>query len=260
MMLLSVGFVWAYVDRSEIRPQLPNDNVSVMSDGSSYTEGLYYMGDTVGLSEYDYPRNAHFKFIQVYENTGSIHITYMRTQTGVQDTRTMFYNFYDPTASSWIDNVGVDAMDATNFGKNGFGDIFLTGDGRAIISAHLNTTSPLISKYGIEDSYLSASFTHYDSPSGPATGSCYYPSVLQTSEGFIFICTDGDGTDPDTNYVFYSSDGTTWNQVFAISQVFPERFDLDYNPAINTAVIAYFEEGGTNESSAIKYRISTDGG
>ncbi|GEM_PF-3807576 len=264
VLLLGVGFVWA-IDKPAkdvLRDEVPASN-EVVEPGDQ----VYFLGDQVGTSEYDYPRNGNFKFIVSYPAGNSIHITYMRRVTGVQDTRSMFYNFYDPALNSWLDNVGVDAMDYANNGYNGFGGISLLGDGRAVITTHLNSFG-LVGKYSVEDTYLSGAFTQYDMPTVPPNNLCRSPDLFFAGTNWVAICNDN-GNPVNNTYILTSSDGTAWDTVLVVSDAkWIERWMYDYNPQANVAVVAYFEST-TPESNnpyiwwgspAIKYIVSTDGG
>ena len=257
-MLALVGFTWAYTPKYkpvEVTPDMKPSGKAVK------VPHLFWLGDQVGTTEYDYPNNSWFKDIAVYPSGGSVHITYMRLETGSQDTRSMFYNFYD--GSAWIDNVGVDAMNSGTEGRNGFGSLDLLSDGRALISAHMNDQG-LIGKFALENGYLDGSFTLGNMPNAPVNNACYYAKIFVAGSNLIAICQDGDGTDPDTNLVFYSDDnGATWNQVTSfddMSDVFPERYAYDYNANTGTAVIAYFSNLTWDDRAAIRFRISNDNG
>jgi len=261
MLLLSVGFVWA-IDKPAkdiLKDEVPTSN-EVVEPG----ERVYFLGDQVGTTEYDYPRNANYKFIVSYPAGNSIHITYMRRVTGVQDTRSMFYNYYDPAVGAWLDNVGVDAMDYANNGYNGFGGISILGDGRTVITSHLNEFN-LVGKYAVEDAYLSGAFTQNDMPAVPPNDLCRSPDLFFAGTNWVALCHDN----TDTLYVLTSADGAAWDTVLKAPDImWIERWMYDYNPQANVAVVAYFEattDASNNPyiwwgSPAIKYIVSTDGG
>ncbi|MCX7948162.1 MAG: T9SS type A sorting domain-containing protein [candidate division WOR-3 bacterium] len=234
--------------------------VSQRSINSNFNE---VKNDTAGKSDYDYPRNASYRWIAVSKNGLNIHFAYMNRGTS-GSIRKEFYNFFDASTGSWLDPTGV-GVEAVPDNGNGFGTLSLLANNAALISAHV---PPSLQARAVRDqSEGAASFSAPINLPNTAAGNCRSPFIYAIDDNNWILWCRKDGAGTNNEVLFRTTDGgSTWTSEGALpietDQGFLERgtiISAVNNPNLVVWVIAR-ESDTASYDPGLYYYYSTNGG
>ncbi len=212
--------------------------------------------DIAGKSNYDYPRNASYRWI-IQDPHGHLHFAYMWRDPNLGNVRKEYYNWYDP-ATGWLDPSGV-GLDVGLPDGNGFGNITLKSDNwAAIIDAHLPPA--LTAQAGIDADDGAGSFSIINLPNTDG-GNCRSPFIYAVDGTTWLLWCVNDGATADNYVLFRTTDGgTNWTQLTtATDNGFLERGTITSRG--NVVAWVYVGHVDTaNNDAGLYYIYSTDGG